>query len=224
MGVVVLASGGLDSAALIGEEARAGRDVFPLFLSCGMVWERAELAALRRFLKALPGPIARRVRPLKVAALPMKDLYGGHWSVTGNGVPGWRASDNSVYLPGRNIGLLAKGAVYAALMGVPRVAVGVLKGNSFPDASSRFLKSFERSLAQGLDFPVVLAAPFLKLHKEDVIRRASDLPLHLTLSCSSPRGAAGSPCLRCAKCRERVLAFGPDRGSGLRPSSRSSIA
>jgi len=206
-GVVVLASGGLDSCVLIARMARQGALVFPLFLRGGLIWEAAELHWLRRFLRALPADVARRVRELKVARLPMDDLYGEHWSATGRGTPGWRAADNSVYLPGRNIVLLAKAAVYAAMKGVPRVAIGPLKGNPFPDASPRFFRSMQQSVSAGLDFPLKIVAPLIRLEKPDLIRRYADLPLHLTFSCSRPSGL--KPCGRCAKCRERILAFLP---------------
>lgn len=204
-GVVVLASGGLDSCALLGAMARQGREVFPLFVRCGLVWERQERKALTAFLKALPPPLRRRVRPLAVMSLPMDDLYRDHWSTTGRGTPGWRAADNAVYLPGRNIVLLAKAAVHAAMQGVPRVSIGLLGGNVFPDASPRFLRSLQRTLASGLGFPLVIEAPFLGKDKSALIREAGDLPLHLSFSCSSPAG--GKACGSCAKCRERILAF-----------------
>ena len=204
-GVVVLASGGLDSCALLAHLARAGREVFPLFVRSGLVWERAELYWLRRYLGKLPADVAARVRPLKVGALPMDDLYGDHWSTTGRGTPGWRAADNSVYLPGRNIVLLTKAAVYAALLGAPAVAIGPLKGNPFPDASPGFFRSLQRALSTGLDFPIKIEAPFLALDKAQIIARFRDLPLHLSFSCSKPKGRRA--CGVCAKCRERVLAL-----------------
>jgi len=145
------------------------------------------------------------VRPLEVVSLPLDDLYGAHWSTTGRAVPGWRAADNSVYLPGRNILLLSKAAVYAAMAGVPAVAIGPLGGNPFPDASPRFFRAIEKALGEGLDYPIRIETPFLKLSKEEVIRRSAGLPLHLTFSCSAPRGRR--PCGGCAKCRERVLAL-----------------
>ena len=209
--VVVLASGGLDSCALIGWCARAGDEVHPLFVRSGLIWEAAELAHLRRFLRALPAPLASRVRPVKVVRITMRDLYGKHWSTTGRGVPGWRAADNSVYLPGRNVVLLAQGAIHAALIGAPRVAIGPLAGNPFPDASPEFFAAMQRALATGLDYPLRIEAPFLRRTKEQIIREAADLRLDLSFSCSRPRLARGRalarPCGACAKCRERILAL-----------------
>jgi 7-cyano-7-deazaguanine synthase len=207
--VVVLASGGLDSCVLVGHLAREGHEVFPLFVQAGLIWERAELAALRRFLKALPGDLSPRVATVKVVPLGLPHLYGRHWSTTGRGTPMWHATDDAVYLPGRNILLLTVAAVHAAMLGVPRVAIGPLKGNPFPDASPAFFRSLQTALSRGLDFPIVVSAPFLSLDKEEVIRLGGGLPLELTLSCSRPR--AGRPCRRCAKCRERILALRSER-------------
>jgi 7-cyano-7-deazaguanine synthase len=204
-GVVVLASGGLDSAVLVGRMARLGREVLPLFVRGGLVWEAAELVALRRFLRALPRDLAARIGPVKVVRLGLADLYGRHWSTTGKGIPAWGATDDSVYLPGRNVALLTIAAVHAAMAGVPRVAIGPLHGNPFPDASPRFFRAMQRALSEGLDFPVKILAPFLAMEKEEVIQLGDGLPLELTFSCSRPRG--GNPCRRCAKCRERILAL-----------------
>ena len=208
--VVVLASGGLDSCALIGHMARKGREVFPLFIKAGMVWEAAELRALSRFLSRLPPGLARRVRPLRVLSVRMDDLYGDHWSTTGRGVPGWRATDSSVYLPGRNIMLLSKGGVFAATIGVPAVAIGTLSANPFPDGAAAFFLRFSKAISTGLGFPLKIEAPFKRLGKEEIIRRFDDLPLHLSFSCSNPLRFRA--CGVCAKCRERILA-GASRGT-----------
>ena len=202
--VVVLASGGLDSCALIGHMAREGREVFPLFIKAGMTWESAELHALRRFLSRMPVVLSRRIRPLRVLSVRMDDLYGEHWSTTGRGVPGWRATDSSVYLPGRNIMLLSKGGVYAATIGVPTIAIGTLSGNPFPDGAAAFFRSFGRAISTGLGFPLKIEAPFRRLGKEEIMRRFEDLPLNLSFSCSNPLGLRA--CGLCAKCRERILA------------------
>jgi hypothetical protein len=98
--VCVLASGGLDSAVLLGVLARRA-EVHPLYVRAGLVWERAEQAALTRFLAALRRR-GMRVAPLVRLDLPAATLYGAeHWSVSGRGVPGRRAALASNYLPGR---------------------------------------------------------------------------------------------------------------------------
>src|SRR5262245_30964145 len=83
--LAVLVSGGLDSAILLAEALRERPVVFPLSGRFGLAWEDAEGAHLRRFLGAVGTPA---LRPLVVLDMPVRDLYGDHWSLTGNGVPG----------------------------------------------------------------------------------------------------------------------------------------
>src|SRR4051812_46271683 len=97
--LAVLVSGGGDSAVLLAEAARAYPAVFPLYVAAGLHWEAAERAHLDRFLAAIHTPA---LRPLHVLQLPVTDVYGDHWSVTGEGVPGADTPDDAVYLPGRN--------------------------------------------------------------------------------------------------------------------------
>ena len=59
----MLASGGLDSAVLLGTLARR-HVVHPLYVRCGLAWERAEQRLLARFLAAPRARHGRRVAPL----------------------------------------------------------------------------------------------------------------------------------------------------------------
>lgn len=198
-----LVSGGLDSAVLVRDLLRGHPEVQPLYVRAGMRWEKAEIAALKTFLRALRA--GHRLRPLAVIDVPMADLYGRHWSTGGGEPPGYRAASDSVYLPGRNLALLAKAATFCALRGIPVLATGVLGSNPFPDATPAFFRALRRALALGLDAPIRIVIPYRSLSKEEVIRRGRGLPLHLTLSCARPRG--GRHCGVCTKCAERVRAF-----------------
>jgi 7-cyano-7-deazaguanine synthase len=199
--VCVLASGGLDSAVLLGVLAR-DHEVHPLYVRCGLAWERAEQSALRRFLRVLDG----RVKPLVRVDLPLAPLYGaGHWSVSGDGVPGRRAGLASNYLPGRNLLLGSLAAVHCARRRIPTIALALLADNPFPDATPRFLADLGRVAGRALDVRLKICAPFRQLAKADVIRRGRDLPLALTLSCARPRGRRH--CGTCTKCAERQRAF-----------------
>lgn len=192
--VCVLVSGGLDSAALILELSRGGAEVHPLYVRCGFRWERAELHWLRRLLSRLrrPGLFPLTVSGASVARPP------GHWAVTGRGVP---VAGESVYLPARNIVLLAAGAALAASRGLDAIALAVLKGNPFPDGSPRFMRLMGRALTAGLGRPVEVLAPYRRLSKAQVARRAArELPRELLFSCLNPRGLR--PCGRCDKCAE----------------------
>jgi 7-cyano-7-deazaguanine synthase len=198
----VLASGGFDSCVLIADLLERGYEVHPFYVSSGFYWEKAELHWLKRFLRRLAGP---RLKPLTVAETPMRWIMGGHWSLTGKGVPSSRAAWDSVYLPGRNLLLLSQAGVYAATHGLPLVVLGVLRGNPFADSKPRFLKDMESAINDALRSRLKVAAPYTKLGKADVARLASRLkkrfPLELTFSCLHPRGVKA--CGRCSKCAER---------------------
>ncbi|MFL6243664.1 MAG: hypothetical protein ACJ73V_11685, partial [Acidimicrobiia bacterium] len=103
-GVAVLASGGLDSAVLTAEFLGEGRVVQPSSIRVGLAWDVTEEALLRRFLDTLP---SAGLRPLVTLELPVADTYGSHWSLSADDVPDADTPDEAVYLPGRNLLLLA---------------------------------------------------------------------------------------------------------------------
>ena len=202
--MLALTSGGLDSAILIGELAKQFEAVVPLYVRCGFTWEKVELYWLRRFLKKM-SMSGRSVAPLKVVDLPLRDIYPDHWSLTGKKTPGFDSEDSAVYLPGRNIILLSKAAVYAALEGIEMIASGILKGNPFPDSTPLFFRTLEVAFSEGLRAPLTVMTPFNQLSKKEVLERGRNLPLSLTFSCIAPKGF--SHCGKCNKCAERIRAF-----------------
>jgi 7-cyano-7-deazaguanine synthase len=137
----------------------------------------------------------------------MRDVYSPrHWAVLGV-PPAYDTPDEDVYLVGRNVVLLTKAAVYCAHRRLPRIVLGPLADNPFPDATPAFFSAMAEALSQGLGFPLRVDAPFRELRKSDVIRLGRDLgvPLEASLSCMRPAG--GVHCGACSKCRERRDAF-----------------
>jgi 7-cyano-7-deazaguanine synthase len=212
----VLVSGGLDSVVLLLEEAAHG-DAWPLYVSAGLAWEAAERRALAALLAAPPLAARASVHPLTVLTLDMSDVYPpAHWAVAG-APPAYHTPDEDVYLPGRNIVLTAKAAVFCALHGIDRLVLGTLDRNPFPDATPEFRRALQSALTLGLGRALQIAAPYADRTKADVIRRGVQLgvPLELTLSCMDPRapdGRAPRHCGLCSKCRERHDAF---RAAGM---------
>jgi 7-cyano-7-deazaguanine synthase len=198
----VLVSGGLDSAILLGESLRAGAVVQPLYVRCGLYWESVELDHLRRYLAALH---SSALRPLHILEMPVRDVYPEHWSLTGKGVPAADTPDNAVFLPGRNVLLLAKAILWCHLHGVAEVALAPLESNPFPDATPSFFAGFEAVVNQAVGGKVCVSLPYLGLHKVEVMRRGAGLPLELTFSCIRP--IDGLHCGTCNKCAERRKAF-----------------
>jgi 7-cyano-7-deazaguanine synthase len=200
--VAVLVSGGPDSAVLVGELAGVSARVFPLYVRLGMVWEKDEELALRRFLAALAAPT---VAPLGVFQMDIEAVYGPHWSTTGKDVPDYESPDAAVFLPGRNLLLLAQPAVWCHLHQVPTIALGLLQGNPFPDSSDAFFAGYEASINRGLEAHLRLVRPYQDLSKSEVLKRGRHMPLGETWSCLLPVG--GLHCGQCNKCAERKRAF-----------------
>jgi 7-cyano-7-deazaguanine synthase len=202
--VAVLASGGLDSAILCVDLLEKFQQVHPLYIRCGLRWENEELASLRRFLVAVGRD---SIAGLVVLDEPVRDVYGEHWSTGGAGtpVPGAETPDEAVYLPGRNLLLTVKAALWCRLRGIGTLALGSLGSNPFPDSTANFFEELEAVIGRALDGSPRLIRPFDQLHKADVIRKGHSLPLHLTLSCINP--IDGRHCGACNKCEERRNGF-----------------
>ncbi len=157
-----------------------------MYIRFGLAWEQVEEAHLRRFLGSLSDQ--GQVRPLVVLELPISDVYGAHWSVSGAGTPDETTPDEAVYLPGRNLLLLAKTAVWCALHGVGRIALGTLQANPFADASAEFFSGFGHLASTALSHPLEVVTPFSALTKAEVLALGRGLPLEHTFSCVAPAG------------------------------------
>jgi 7-cyano-7-deazaguanine synthase len=201
--LVVLTSGGVDSAILVADQAAQGHVVHPLHLRFGLAWEQVEEAYLRRFLDAIAD--RQRIRPLTVLELPIADVYGAHWSVSGADTPDETTPDEAVYLPGRNLLLLAKTTVWCALHGVATIALGTLRANPFADSTPEFLSGLAGLASLALSHRLAVVQPFAQLTKAEVLARGRHLPLEHTLSCVAPVGDLH--CQTCNKCAERRKAF-----------------
>lgn len=201
-GLGILVSGGVESAALLSEALKRYERVYPVYIREGFIWEPGELYWLRKLLKA---KTADGLAELTVLEAPMQTLYGAHWSLGKRRVPGFRAPDRAVYLPGRNLILLSFGGIFCALRRISSLWIGILRGNPFHDARSGFLREMEDILHEGMGAPVRIASPFRELKKSEVLKRFPRVPWELTFSCIHPVG--WRHCGRCQKCAERKTGF-----------------
>jgi 7-cyano-7-deazaguanine synthase len=200
--VAVLVSGGLDSAILMADLARDCPRVWPIYVRFGLVWEEVEQRRLEAFLEALHSPV---VAPLTRLDMPIRTVYGAHWSTTGMAVPGYDAPDESVFLPGRNLLLIVEAAIWCHLRGVRSLALAPLASNPFPDASDLFFDAATRAVNLAVEGDLAIRRPYAHLAKRDVMLLGVDFPLEHTFSCIQPVG--DNHCGACNKCAERQAAF-----------------
>ncbi|WP_347246183.1 7-cyano-7-deazaguanine synthase [Thermogutta sp.] len=199
--IAVLLSGGLDSSLMLARLVADGKSVAPLYVRSGLFWEEAELLAVGRVLAWF----ADHVRPLTILDLPVRDIYGDHWSLTGQQIPDANSPDEAVYLPGRNLLLLVKAGLWCRQHGLPLLALGILDSNPFADASEEFLRTVETALNLYGPPSLQIIRPLQGVSKKELMKWGERWPLHETFSCIAP--IEGLHCGGCNKCAERRRAF-----------------
>lgn len=199
--VGILASGGLDSSILLKHMLDAGRRVKPLYVQSGLCWQADEKMTLEHYLAAVS---VARLEPLTVLDLPLADLYGDHWSITGRNTPDANTPDEAVFLPGRNALLTIKAALWCQLHGIDKLAIATLVSNPFEDASDAFFDQLEQ-VFNTMRPSIHFLRPFAGLNKQQVMELGQAFPLDWTFSCIAPR--EGAHCGKCNKCAERQAAF-----------------
>jgi len=199
----VLVSGGLDSAILLADMVnRKSPMVWPIFIRCGLYWEKIELEYLKRFLSTIKAP---NLGELIILDVPVNDLYKNHWSLTGINVPDLESPDEAVFLPGRNVLLTTKALLWCNLNQVSSLSLAVLESNPFPDATDSFFLALEQAINESVSGNVKLLKPYSGMHKTEVLKLGRNAPLEHTFSCINPTN--GLHCGKCNKCAERINGF-----------------
>ncbi len=199
--VGVLLSGGLDSAALVGWFLDQSYDVYPIYISGGLRWEKSELKWARRFLKSVASPSLKK---LAVISLNLAGAYDSNWSRRGQ-IPGARSSDSAVFLPARNLLLVVTAFLHLYEKGVSQLSLATLSGNPFRDGRAEYFKSLGRILSDSFSRRLSILTPFRNLKKKDVVRLNRKWPIELSFSCINPHRVFH--CGHCNKCAERRKAF-----------------
>jgi 7-cyano-7-deazaguanine synthase len=198
----LLISGGLDSSILLKHLLDLGKRVQPFYIRSDLWWQAAEQRALELYLDAVA---SRYLEPLVVLDLPLGDVYGRHWSITGRNIPQAGTPDQAVFLPGRNALLTIKAALWCQLHDMDELAIATLRSNPFDDSSASFFGQLARLLSGPRTRPIHLLRPFGEFDKQQVMELGQTFPLDLTFSCIAPRKMLH--CGSCNKCAERQAAF-----------------
>jgi 7-cyano-7-deazaguanine synthase len=129
---VVLFSGGVESTCVLYLKLLEGQFVYPVYVKCGMPWERLEYVKAtelwqetkRRFSKLMP-----------IKVLPLKTYHKKHKVIE---------TEEELFIPLRNLTLLTAVAGYALSKGAESVSIGSLGLYPFPDNNLAYLKEVER--------------------------------------------------------------------------------
>jgi 7-cyano-7-deazaguanine synthase len=173
--VLVLLSGGVDSAASLQFLAEMGRPLNAVFVNYQQLALEAEANAA-----------AIIARHYKVKLINIR--CDGPWGPC------------SGLVPGRNAFLLATALMYAA-PSVTGVAIGIHSGTMYPDCSPEFVRAMQATYDVYHKGRIQVVAPFISWTKGEIWAYASSsgVPLDLTYSCE----AASRPCGDCDSCVDR---------------------
>lgn len=211
---IALLSGGLDSAVAVGTWLGEGRNVdLALTFDYGQRAAAAEAAAARRL--AARWGIAWRPLPMpwlaEAAAVAGSALVEGGPDLPRGTVnrPGDETSAAAVWVPARNVVLVAIAASLAEARGAGAVLVGFNREEAatFPDNSAEFVQAMDEVLRLGTRRRVAVVSPTLAWDKREIVACARRLGLAAgdVWSCY---GSGPEPCGVCESCARARAAWG----------------
>ena len=215
MKVTVLSSGGVDSTTCLAEAvAEVGAEnVIALSIYYGQKHDR-ELASAREIasyygVRHIEADLIEIFRDSTSSLLAHADAEIPHASY-GEQVGTHDGGPVSTYVPFRNGLFLSAAASIALGNGCERLVYGAhaddAAGSAYPDCSEAFVAAMGTAIREGSGGMLTLDAPYVRLHKKDIVAKGLALhaPYHLTWSCYE---GGDAPCGACGTCIDRMRAF-----------------
>ncbi len=210
---IVLLSGGLDSATTLAIARSQDYATYALSFDYGQRHQR-ELEAAKKVAKSLG---AREHRTVKID----NQIFGESALTNDVDVPKSRSEEEigsgipATYVPARNTIFLAHALAWAETIGAGHIFIGAnaIDYSGYPDCRPEFIALFEtlanvgtKAGAEGAR--IQIHAPLIKLCKAEIIRKAVELQVDLSLthSCYGPR-PDGRACGECDSCQLRLKGF-----------------
>jgi 7-cyano-7-deazaguanine synthase len=211
---VCLLSGGLDSTTCLAIARAQGFACYCLSFDYGQR-HRIELEAAERVAKSLGA------REHRTARIDLR-VFGGSALTASIDVPKDRAGAEMTsgipvtYVPARNTIFLSFALAYAEVIEAEHIFIGVnaIDYSGYPDCRPEFIAAYEtmanlatRAGVEGRTH-LHIETPLLRMTKADIVRKAVELgvDLSLTHSCYDP-DAQGWPCGHCDSCILRAKGF-----------------
>ena len=209
--VIVLMSGGLDSATLLWQLLEEGNTVAGIGIDYGQRHAKELDASLtlateaaRKYGAAVSHTTAKL--PALGHVLAGSSQTSGHMPVPKGHYAD--ASMKATVVPNRNMILLAVAAGYAVSLRSRKVAYAAHAGDHpiYPDCRPEFADAMQAALNVASYEPIELVRPFIEIDKTEIARRAARLgvPIEKTWSCYEGRDLH---CGACGTCVERIEAL-----------------
>src|SRR5262249_19998460 len=220
---VVLLSGGVDSTTTLAIAIAEGYEAYALSFDYGQR-HQIEIQAARRVANSLG------VKEHRVAEIDLR-VFGGSALTDDLDVPKTRSETEIArgipvtYVPARNTIFLAHALGWAEASRSSDIFLGVnaIDYSGYPDCRPEFIEAFENLANLGTKAGVEgrrfqIHTPLIKFSKADIIRKAVELgvDLSLTHSCYDPT-PEGLACGECDSCLLRLKGF---REAGIKDPIR----
>lgn len=204
---VVLLSGGLDSATVLGiADSELGR-VRTLTFIYGQRADK-EVECAKKLSQHYD------VEEHMVLSIPLEKLTESSLFKGGTDIPSHKSADiPSTYVPARNIILLSMALAYAECVNAHAIYIGAnaVDFSGYPDCRPEFYRAFRQMVKEGTKRgiegdPVGIKVPLQNMSKKEIIQKGNELgvPFELTWSCYREGVTA---CGVCDSCVLRLKGF-----------------
>jgi 7-cyano-7-deazaguanine synthase len=220
---IVLLSGGIDSTTTLAIAVAEGYEAYALSFDYGQR-HQIETEAARRVADSLGA------REHRVAKIDLR-IFGGSALTDQIDVPKKRSGEEIAhgipvtYVPARNTIFLSYALAWAEVISASDIFLGVnsIDYSGYPDCRPEFIEAFENLANLGTKTGIEgrrfqIHTPLIKLSKAEIIRKAAELGVELSLthSCYDPT-PEGLACGECDSCLLRLKGF---REAGLKDPIR----
>jgi 7-cyano-7-deazaguanine synthase len=220
---VVLVSGGIDSTTTLAIAINEGYEAYALSFDYGQR-HQIETKAARRVASSLGA------KEHRIAEIDLR-VFGGSALTAEIAVPKQRSETEIAhgipvtYVPARNTIFLGYALAWAEVIPANDIFIGVnaIDYSGYPDCRPKFIEAFEnlanigtKAGVEGRRFQI--HTPLIQLSKAEIIRKATELgvDLSLTHSCYDPSPESVA-CGQCDSCLLRLKGF---REAGLKDPIR----
>lgn len=196
--VLLLLSGGIDSAVLLYWLLDKAYDVYTIHINYGQQTFQGEKNAIAFIYSNMNVEKHLTLDISNVKEIGMGTLVGEFPDLI-ESKHKWFLSE---FFPNRNMILISLAAAHAYKLDCNKIALGVIGNNSYSDTSLEFINSIEKTLSSSFGFDYQIIAPFANKKREVVIEEAVRLKVSLekTFSCNA---LGNRHCLFCTSCLER---------------------